>query len=232
MSKKAIAVIIAIILLLIIALALIFKGESKDRVKNMLGKIQKSQNFTFTMEEKTSDIDYKVSMAQRNKDISIDMYSDEEHTTTLVLENESYYIMHNDKEYYDYGDEKVDSDLVIGSLENISKNEYTSGKEEIFGTTYYYEEFNNEDMDFIIYANINESSTVKTRFYFKGNEICYIKNIINSEDGDQEELIKTNLVYKSDDKLFEIPEDYAEAADWIIDILIKLNEYTLCNKNL
>lgn len=213
MSKKTIAIICGIIILLIIALILIFKGEAKDRVKNMLSKIQNSQNYTFTMEEKTSDIDYKVSMAQRNKDISIDMYSDEEHTTTLVLENESYYIMHNDKEYYDFGDEKVDSDLVIGSLENISKNEYISGKETIFGTTYYYEEFNNEDMDFLIYANINESSAVKTRFYFKGNEICYIKNIINSEDGNQEELIKTSLIYKADDKLFEIPEDYAEAAD-------------------
>lgn len=213
MSKKAISIICGIIILLIIALILIFKGEAKDRVKNMYNKIQNSQRFTFTMEEKTSDIDYKVSMAQRNKDISIDMYSDEEHTTTLVLENESYYIMHNDKEYYDFGNEKIDSDLITSSLKNIIKNEYLSGKEEIFGTTYYYEEYNNEDIDFIIYANINESSTVKTRFYFKGNEICYIKNIINSEDGNQEELIKTNLVYKSDDNLFEIPEDYAEAID-------------------
>ena len=213
MSKKTIAIICGIIILLIIALILIFKGESKDRVKNMLDKIKNSEKFTFTMEEKTSDIDYRVSMAQRGEDVSIDMYSDEEHTTTLVLKNESYYIMHNDKEYYDYGDEKVDSDLVIGSLENISKNEYISGKETIFGTTYYYEEFNNEDMEFIIYANINESSAVKTRFYFKGNEICYIKNIINSEDGNQEELIKTSLAYKAEDKLFEIPEDYAEAAD-------------------
>ena len=213
MSKKTIAIICGIIILLVIALILIFKGESKDRVKNMLDKIKNSERFTFTMEEKTSDIDYKVSMAQRGEDVSIDMYSDEEHTTTLVLKNESYYIMHNDKEYYDYGDEKVDSDLVIGSLENISKNDYISGKEEIFGTTYYYEEFNNENMDFIIYANINESSTVKTRFYFKGNDICYIKNIINSEEENHEELIKTNLVYNADDKLFEIPEDYAEAAE-------------------
>ena len=213
MSKKTIAIICGIIILLVIALILIFKGESKDRVKNMLDKIKNSEKFTFTMEEKTSDIDYKVSMAQRNKDISIDMYSDEEHTTTLVLENESYYIMHNDKEYYDFGDEKVDSDLVIGSLENISKNDYISGKEEIFGTTYYYEEFNNEDMDFLIYANINESSNVKTRFYFKGNDICYIKNYIQNEDSEQEELIKTNLIFNIDEALFNIPDDYAESAE-------------------
>ena len=213
MSKKTIIVVSIIVFFLILAVVFILKGDQKDRVKNMLDKIQKSQNFTFSMEENTSEINYKVSMAQRGKDVSIDMYSDEEHTTTLVLENESYYIMHNDKEYYDFGDEKVDSDLIISSLENIIKSEHISGKEEIFGTTYYYEEFNNEDMDFIIYANINESSTVKTRFYFKGNNICYIKNIVNSEDENQEELIKTDLIYKVDDKLFVIPEDYAEAAE-------------------
>lgn len=213
MSKKTIIVVSIIVFFLIIAVVFILKGNQKDRVKNMYNKIQKSQNFTFSMEENTSEINYKVSMAQRGKDVNIDMYSDEEHTTTLVLENESYYIMHNDKEYYDFGNEKVDSDIIISSLKNIVKNDYISGKEEIFGTTYYYEEFNNENMDFIIYANINESSTVKTRFYFKENDICYIKNIINSEEENHEELIKTNLVYNADDKLFEIPEDYAEAAE-------------------
>lgn len=211
--KKTLIVICVVIILLIIALICILKGESKDRVKNMYDKIKKSQNFTFSMEETTTEINYRVSMAQRGTDISIDMYSGYEHNTTLVLENESYYIMHNDKEYYNYGDEKVDSDIIISSLKNISKDEYISGKEEINGVTYYYEEFNNEDNDFIIFANINESSNVKTRFYFKGNDIWYIKNIIHNEDSEQEELIKANLIYNVDESLFNIPEDYAEAAE-------------------
>ena len=54
---------------------------------------------------------------------------------------------------------------------------------------------------------------VKTRFYFNGNKICFIKNFIESEDGSQEELIKVTLKYEVDDSLFAIPEDYAEAAD-------------------
>ena len=213
MSKKTIAIICGIIILLIIALILIFKGESKDRVKNMLDKIKNSEKFTFTMEEKTSDIDYRVSMAQRGEDVSIDMYSDEEHTTTLVLKNESYYIMHNDKEYYDNGEEKVESDIVLSGLRNISQKQCTTGKEELNGKTYYFEEYENENMDFIIFANINESSKVKTRFYFNGKNICFIKNFIESEDGSQEELIKVTLKYEVDDSLFAIPEDYAEAAD-------------------
>lgn len=211
--KKTLIVGCIVAILLTIALVCIFKGETKNRVKKMYEKIRKSQNFTFTMEETTTEINYRVSMAQRNKDVSIDMYSGDEHNTTLVLENESYYIMHNDKEYYNYGDEKVDSDIILSSLKNISKNEYTSGKEEINGTSYYYEEYNNSGTDFIIFANINESSNIQTRFYFKGNDICYIKNIIQNEDSKQEEIIKTYLTYKVDNTLFNIPEDYAEVAD-------------------
>ena len=212
MSKKTIIVAISIIFLLIIALILIINGEKKSRVKKMYEKILKSQEYTFSMEETTTEINYKVSMAQRGKDVSIDMYSDEEHTTTLILENKSYFVMHNEKEYYDYGEEKIDSDIVLSSLKNITNNQFEKGKEEINGNTLYYEEYENEDMDFIIFANINESSNVKTRFYFNGNDICYIKNIVESEDGNQEELIKTNLKFKIDEAVFVIPEDYAEAS--------------------
>ncbi len=213
MSKKTVITIILIIVLLIIALISIFKGEKTSKVNNMYDKIKKSQKYTFSMEENTTEIKYKVSMAQRGTDVSIDMYSDEEHTTTLILENKSYFIMHDDKEYYDYGEEKIESDIIISSLNNITKKEYTSGKEEINGVDYYYEEYDNEDMDFIIFANINESSKVKTRFYFNGNNLCYIKNLIESEDGNQEELINVALKYDIDDSLFKIPEDYAEVAD-------------------
>ena len=213
MSKKTVITIILIIVLLIIALISIFKGEKTSKVNNMYDKIKKSQKYTFSMEENTTEIKYKVSMAQRGTDVSIDMYSDEEHTTTLILENKSYFIMHDDKEYYDYGEEKIESDIIISSLNNITKKEYTSGKEEINGVDYYYEEYDNEDMDFIIFANINESSKVKTRFYFNGNNLCYIKNLIESEDGNQEELINVALKYDIDDSLFKIPEDYAEVAN-------------------
>lgn len=213
MSKKTGITIILIIVLLIIALISIFKGEKTSKVNNMYDKIKKSQKYTFSMEENTTEIKYKVSMAQRGTDVSIDMYSDEEHTTTLILENKSYFIMHDDKEYYDYGEEKIESDIIISSLNNITKKEYTSGKEEINGVDYYYEEYDNEDMDFIIFANINESSKVRTRFYFNGNNLCYIKNLIESKDGNQEELINVALKYDIDDSLFKIPEDYAEIAD-------------------
>lgn len=213
MSKKTKIAGVCILFLIILACILIFTGERKEKVKIMYEKMKKSNSFTLSMEEKTTEINYKVSMAQRGQDISIDMYSDEEHTTTLILENKSYFIMHDDQEYYDYGDEKIDSDIVLSSLKNIVQKTGISGKEEIDGKTYYYEEYENKNMDFIIFANINESSKVKTRFYFIGNDLCYIKNIIQSDDGNQEELIKTVLKFEVDEKLFDIPDNYAEVMD-------------------
>ena len=213
MPKKATIVSISIVVLFVIAWELIINVKKTSNVKSIYNKMQKSQKYTFSMEETSTDINYKVSMAQRGEDVSIDMYSDEEHTTTLILDNKSYYIMHNDKEYYDNGEEKVESDIVLSGLRSISQKQYTTGKEELNGKTYYFEEYENENMDFIIFANINESSKVKTRFYFNGNNICFIKNFIESEDGKQEELIKVTLKYEIDDSLFAIPEDYAEAAD-------------------
>lgn len=213
MPKKATIVSISIVVLFVIGLALIINEKKTSNVKSLYDKMQKSQKYTFSMEETSTDINYKVSMAQRGEDVSIDMYSDEEHTTTLILDNKSYYLMHKDKEYYDNGEEKVESDIVLSGLKNISQKQCTTGKEELNGKTYYFEEYENENMDFIIFANINESSKVKTRFYFNGNKICFIKNFIESEDGSQEELIKVTLKYEVDDSLFAIPEDYAEAAD-------------------
>ena len=214
MSKKTIIISAFIVFLLIVAVILIFTSDNKSRVKSMYEKMIKNKNYTFSMEEKTSEIDYKVSMIQKDNDICIDMYSDEEHTTTLILENKSYFIMHDEKEYYDNGDDKIDSDIVLSSLKKILQKPYATGKEKINGITYYYEEYENDETDFIIFANINEESNIKIRFYFNGNNICYIKNIITSEEEKQEELIKTDLKYKVDDNLFNIPEDYAETADF------------------
>ena len=61
-----------------------------------------------------------------------------------------------------------------------------------------------------MYANANEESNIKIRFYFNGDELAYIKNIVTNKDGQEEELLKTSLVYSVDDSLFVVPEDYAE----------------------
>lgn len=215
MQKKSLIIFgVVIVILLIIAFVLIFKKDKTDRLLNLYDKIRNSQNFTFTMEEQNQEYKYKVSMAQRGTDISIDMYSDEEHTTTIALEKEAYFITHDTQEYYSYENEEIESDIVLSGLHNMSKTPYVTGREEIYGKQYYYEEFDNENADFIIFADANEKSSVKTRFYFDRDKLLFIKSIVTDDDGEtMEELLKISIEYTVDDSVFEIPEDYAEVEE-------------------
>ena len=213
MIKKTTIISVLIMALFIISIILILSGERKNRVKRMYEEINKNGIYTFSMEETMSEMNYKVSMAQRNEDISIDMYMNNEHTTTLIIDNKSYFIMHNEKKYYDYGEEKIDSDIITSGLKNILQKEYSTGVEEINGIKYYYEEYEDDDMNFVIYSNVTENSKIKTRFYFEENKLCYIKNIVQNDEDIQEELIKTELEYKIDEEAFKIPKDYIEAEE-------------------
>jgi hypothetical protein len=51
-----------------------------------------------------------------------------------------------------------------------------------------------------------EESVIKTRFYFDGTNIAYIKTTIDND----EELLKIEFSDGIDNSLFEIPSDYAE----------------------
>lgn len=210
-SKRSIIIFgIIIVILLIVSLILILKKERNDRVLEMYEKICNNQDFTFSMEEEIEELKYKVSMAQRGADVSIDMYTDEEHTTTLVVDGQAYFVIHNLEEYLIYDSDDIDADIIISGLKEITKKEYEAGREKINQKTYYYEEYENDTGDFLIFANVNENSIIKTRFYFDGNDIAFIKNIVTTEGELEEELIKVTLQYSVDEKVFEIPQSYAE----------------------
>ena len=201
---------IVIVLLLILAVICILKSRTKNNTLNLYKKISNSPKFTFSIEEQNYEETYKLVMSKRENDVSIDMYSGDEHTSTLVLNNNAYYITHNQQEYFDYGVDDTETDIVISALDNITKKQYTSGREKINNKEYYYEEFDNEYGDFVILISASEDTDIKTRFYFDGNKIAYIKNLISTDDGIEEELLKVDLKYEVDENLFQVPEGYSE----------------------
>ena len=213
-NRKAIIIFSTIVIILIIIAIICItssKKEDLNKLSQMYQKIKDNQNFTFTMEAEEDEFKYKVAMLQRGTDVCIDMYTEEDHNTTLVLETGAYYIMHDEQEYYDFGDEDVESDIIISGLEKMTQQECKTGKDTIEGKSYYYEEYNNDGDKFIIFLNVSEKATLKTRFYFDNNELKYIKNIMTIDDETHEEIIKANIKYEVDEKLFEIPKNYAEA---------------------
>lgn len=211
LKKNIVIKVICVILLIIILGAfIIFRINSKpeDLTVKMYKDICEEQSYTFSMIEKNLDIDYSLTISRDNENMSIETLSDNDHTTILIKDGVAYYVMHLEKEYYLYDSSLIDADIIRSGLSGIENKTYTSGYEEIEGTKYYYEEYE-EIPTFLIWASDNDNSeSIKTRFYFNKNHIEYIKTIINDTE---EELLKIDFKYSVDDSKFEIPEDYVEA---------------------
>ena len=174
----------------------------------MYEKISSSNEYTFTMEE-NGTVNLKFIMAKSDASRSIDVTSGDEHTTTLVKDGYAYFVMHDQEEYYTYSNsevQEIEADILEEGLKDIKEAEYTTGKEKIYGKMYYYEEYEDVEAFMMTNGSLDEEIKSKTRFYFDGDNIAYIKTIID----DDEELLKIDCKYLADRELFEIPANYAE----------------------
>ena len=217
MNKKIFISIIILAVIIGVALILILTRLSRDeisRLNKVYNKMLENQTYAFTrydFEEKNKLITYK----KVDKTL-IDMYNSGEHISTLIVGGDTYLIFHANKEYYVYLNNNLDEEILIQNLKQIVDLEYTTGKEKIYGKTYTYEEYNGVS-DFLISSTRDmDTNSIKTRFYFKGNELVYLKtlfDVVNEETGERtqkEELQTVKVEYKVDEEVFEIPTDYAE----------------------
>ena len=218
MNKKiSIPIIPVIIIIVVIIIAIILTQGAKEKISKLAevyNQMVANQIYSFTrydLEENNKNIICK----KANKTL-IDLYDSEGYTSTLILDGETYLISHRDKEYYVYPSSNSDEEMLTDNLKNIIDLEYTIGKEKIYGKTYKYEEYKGVTDFLISTANNIELDTAKTRFYFKGKELVYLKtiyNVVNEETGEkteEEELQTVEVKYEVEDSIFEIPSDYAE----------------------
>lgn len=216
MNKKMLAIIIPIIILAIsIMIAVIISNQPKtSKLSNIYEKMIENQIYTFTrhdIEEKN-----KIITSRKKDKTLIDMYNSGEHLSTLILQGDTYLIFHENKEYFVYANNSKDEEILTNELAEITKLEYATGKEKIYGKTYKYEEYQGVS-NFLIYSENNiDINTIKTRFYFKGKELVYLKTIyetFNNETGERkqvEELQNIKVEYEVQDSVFNIPNSYAE----------------------
>lgn len=214
-SKKVKMILILVAVIIILTILMFALGSSpSDLTINMYKKINNSQNYTITLKGREDDeYSYTISIAQRGIDISIDMISksddEEQHTTTLLEDENVYTIMHNDKEYETMSSKDIEADILIPEMKDIDEKTYQKGKEKVNGKTYYYEEYKGIST-FLMLIDADNEENVKTRFYYDGDKLVYIKNMIDQDGEKLEELIQAECNYEVNENLFEIPEDYAE----------------------
>ena len=209
LNKKKVILAVAIIVIIIILITAFFvvtNGES-HKVAKTYKKLSESNEYLFEMKDTGG---YDITIAKKDGKTCIDMNSDNERVTTLVKDDESYVISHSQKEYRVYNADVAGETVVTDMLGNLKESEYSTGSEKINGKNYNYEEYTGF-AGFLTSTNMElDESTTKTRFYFEGNNLVYIKTI---PENSEQELLEIKISYSVPDELFEIPSDYAERDD-------------------
>lgn len=212
-NKRIFLIVIVILIIAIIfgIVKIVNKNSPKEqRLSKIYQDLEDSQTYLFEIEKNSNN---KTIMAKKGDKTIIDQYTKnsetnvENHTTTLVKDNNTYLILHDRKEYYVYTENNVEQTIVTDGLKEIISKSYTTGTEKIKGKKYSYEEYDGSSMFMISnLININDTN-VKTRFYFDSkNNLTYIKTILDNK----QELLKVTLEKDVKDSIFEIPSDYAE----------------------
>ena len=211
-KKKIIMIIVCIVLILAIIGGLVYflgikgkteKEETISKIDKVYSELKEKQEYSF---KTTLDEQNEIFYAKKDGVVYLDTIYEGEESKIIIKDGNSYLLLDDEKEYYTYQNNETDSEKVTEQLEEIKEKQYTEGKEKIENKEYKYEEYEGTTEFLLKEAEEVEEQTAKTRFYFDGNKLVYIKTIA----GDYQELLKVDISYQVDDNLFEIPSDYEE----------------------
>lgn len=209
-KKIILFTIIAIITIVIVAIGAYFiikQNKSNDEVGKLNKYYEKltntdSYSFFTTLDDKNSVHYYK-----KDGNAYVDTNYKGQNSKYLIKDKNTYLIQDKNKTYYTYSNNETELYKIELGIKDIKDNEVVTGKEKINNQTYNYEEFNKLSRFYIGDLTNLDYESVKTRFYFKGNKLAYIKTIISN---DNQQLLKIDYSEKVDSGLFEIPSDYKE----------------------
>ena len=210
-KKKIIIISICVVIaLIIIGVAIYFTvknvstSSDEKKLAKVYEKMMENETYSFSL---TLDDNNKTVISRKGNMANIDIYSDGNHTTNIVRDGNTILLMYNTQRYYTYQNNEIQLTELSNELDRIIQSgEPQKGEEEIDGRSYKYEEYQGVSY-FLVNPNItaNRESTT-TRFYFKGNDLKYIKTIM----GEESELVKVDVSYNVKDDIFEIPENFQE----------------------
>lgn len=211
-KKKIIIAVSAVVIIAIICVVAFFmikyNGKNEETAGNnsKLNQVYEKMNeksvytFTATLNDKNSK-----TVKRKNNKARIDLNLDGEKSTDIIKDGNTYLVMAEDEKVYKYQNNDIElTKLLINIKETIESQNPQKSKEEIDGKKYECEEYKGVS-DFVLTKKKEDEENVSTKFYFKGNNLEYIKTKIN----DKEELLKINISYDDiSENEFEIPSEY------------------------
>lgn len=219
-NKKIIIAIIVVALIIIatVCTIIILNNQHNEEVQQAEIEEENGVSKLESLSKKMEDTqNYRVSLTL-NKDNSrvtskkgdmakIEVNDEGEKNTYIVKENTTYLLVEESKKCYEYKNNiSYLNDFENKTDEMINKN-FTTGKETINGKEYKYEEFKNISTFIINYKSTIDDSDTKTRLYFDGTDLKYIKTYV----GDVEQLLEVEMTFNNQkDSNFEIPQEYSK----------------------
>ena len=215
-KKKIIIAVSSVIAILVVCLIifLVVNNQSKtnasdeeNRTNTRLSKVYEKMNDKLTYSfEATLDNENKMVIKRKNNQARKDLTLEGELTTQIVRDGNTYLLQEDTKKYYEYLNNELELTELSTTIQDLINNqEPTKAQEELDGDKYECEEYKGTSYFWLepVEQSINEEETT-IKFYFKGNNLKYIKTIID----DEEELLQVNIEYNVDDSEFEIPSEY------------------------
>ena len=222
MKKKTILIIVICVLAVLIIGGLVYyfgfyrnqnnagdagsgNQEQQSKLSVVYNDLLENNVYTFT---RAVDDNNKITVVKSGDKGYKENVFDGQSTKYIVRDDSTYLLQENTKRYYRYENNVMILTEITDVFETLKDQEHETGKERIDGKNYEYEEYAG-CQEFLINNELytENESNAKTRFYYDGDELTYIKTII----GDQEEIAKVNIQYSADDNLFNIPADYVDA---------------------
>lgn len=210
-KKIILFTIIAIITIVIVAIGTYFiikqnkSNEEIGKLNNYYDKLVNTDSYSFST---TLDDKNNVYYCKSDGKAYIDSNYKGQNSKYLIKDKNTYLLKNDSKIYYSYLNNEIDLYKIELQIKDIKEdNQGIVGKEKIENKTYNYEEFKGISGFYIGDTSNIDEENVKTRFYFKGDNLAYIKTIISD---DNQQLLKIDYSEKVDSGLFEIPSDYKE----------------------
>ncbi len=217
MNKKVLVILITIVLIIsIVVIGVVFINRSQkggqsannEQIKDkktlqLYNKILEAKVMTFT---KTLDDNNKIFIAIKDnkgyKEITVNGNTQK----YVVKDGDTYYLDETTEKYYIYKSNDTILTEIREQFENLDNKSFLEGKEKIDGKNYNYEEvLRYQDFLFNYDLAVKDLELAKTKLYYSGKKLTYIKTTI----GDVEELLKIDISFKDvKDEYFDIPQNY------------------------
>jgi len=209
-NKVIVISIIAIVLILVIVGGIIWyilanqEEDNSIKINKLYSKLTESNMYQITVQ--LDDNNKEITYVKDGKAYS-ESYVNGECSKYIVKDSNTYLLIDDREVYYTYQNNQMRLNKYTDLLKATQGEEINFGEEKINNKNYKYEEVQGFMGFAINLGEIPEGESVRTRFYFDGDKLKFVKTIA----GNKEELIKVDILYKVDnDNLFEIPANYKE----------------------